>query len=178
MHYGIRVPVKEVGLGLVIALLFLSQTKACNRTRVDLTEGGTGRRVFSGLLREGEQAVMQWKNSLFGLDVLEVFQARQGRLVLNQVTFYDPLGKPPPEVTPADVEDLYHTGGPFTAQGLEKPFSRVIYRVGEMGNPRMRVGHCIVSFAKEVGFGGSIILTTSSPTWWEVLRHTWVCGPN
>ncbi len=175
MRYGIRVPTRTSGLGLLlIALALVSQTKACNLTQVDFTEGGTGRRVFSALLREGEQAVMQWKNSLFGLDVLEVFQARQGQLVLAQVTFSDPLGKPPPEVTPADVEDLYHTGGPFTAHGMEKPFSRVIYRVGEIGNPRMRIGNCIISFAQEVGFGGTVILTTSSPTWWEVVRHTWV----
>lgn len=158
-----------------MALVFLSQTTAGNRTRVDLTEGGTERRVFSALLQDGEQAVMHWKNSLFGLDVMEVYQAKQGRLILDQVTFSDPRGRPPPEVTPADVEDLYHTGGPFTASGLGKPFSRVVFRVGEIGSPRMRIGNRVVSFTREVGFGGSIILSASSPKWWEVVRDTWMC---
>ncbi len=121
------------------------------------------------MLRDGEQAVMTWRNSLFGLDVTEVFQARHGLLVLDEVSFADPRGLPPPAVAPADVEDLYHTGGPFTARGLGKSFSRVAYRVGEIGNPKMRIHEHIVAFAEEVGFGGVIILTAAQPTWLEVL---------
>jgi hypothetical protein len=154
---------------LLVILGFLSLTPADRYTRVALTEAETGRKVFSAVLRDGEQAVLTWRNSLFGLDVTEVFRAGQGMLVLDQVTFADPRGLPPPVVLPADVDDLYHTGGPFTASGLGKSFSRVVYRVGEIGNPKMTIRDRTVIFTQEVGFGGGLILTAASPTWLEVV---------
>jgi hypothetical protein len=147
----------------------LSLLPAGTHTRIALTEAETGRRIFSAVLRDGEQAVLVWKNSLFGLDVTEVFQARRGAIVLDQVTFADPRGLPPPAVTPSDIEDLYHTGGPFTASGLGKSFSRVVYRVGEIGNPRITVRGREVVFTQEVGFGGGVILTATAPSWLEVV---------
>jgi hypothetical protein len=147
---------------------FLSLVPAGGYTRIALTEANTGRSVFSAVLRDGEQAVLTWRNSLFGLDVTEVFQARQGTLVLDQVTFADPRGVPPPVVSPAEVDDLYHTGEPFTVSGLDKSFSRVVYRVGEIGNPKMTIRERVVSFTQEVGFGGGLILTATPPTWLEV----------
>ena len=167
------VPVKKFGLVLLVMLGFLSLTPAGRYTRVALAEAETGRKVFSAVLRDGEQAVLTWRNSLFGLDVTEVFQARRGMLVLDQVTFADPRGLPPPVVSPADVDDLYHTGGPFTAGGLGKLFSRVVYRVGEIGNPKMTIRDRTVIFRQEVGFGGGLILTAAPPTWLEVFLDSW-----
>ena len=170
--FGIAATVLCLVLLLVIA--FVSNIPANGYTRLDLTEADTGRRIFSGFLRDGEEAVLTWRNSLFGLDVTEVFVARQGILVMDQVTFADPRGLPSPEVAPGDVDDLYHTGGPFTARGLGKSFSRVAYRVAEIGNPSIKIRDNIIAFKQEVGFGGCVILTAAPATWVEVLHPAWL----
>ena len=159
---------KRLGLVLLIVLASLSQIPAEGYTRIDLTDGETGRKLFSSMLRDGEQLVMSWLNSLFRLPVTEVFLVQQGVLILDEVTFADHRGVPPPEVAPEDVDDLYQTGGPFTAHGLGKSFRRVTYRVGEIGNPTMRIKDREVAFKREVGFGGVVILTAVAPTWLEV----------
>jgi hypothetical protein len=128
-------------------------------TRVELTEADSGRIIFSAVLNEGEQVVLTWKNSLFGLQVTEVFEARGGALFLTEVTYASPQGQVPPAVTPEEVAELYQTGGPFHARGLAKPFREVVYRVGEIGEPKMRIRDRLVDFKKEVGFGGRIALT-------------------
>jgi hypothetical protein len=87
-----------------------------------------------------------------------VFTAGQGILTLTEITFSDPTGHEPPRVGPAEVDDLYHTGGPFRAKGLSRPVSRVVFRVGELGNPAIRIGSRVVQFAREVGFGGAVLL--------------------
>jgi hypothetical protein len=161
---------KRLGLVLLVVLAFLAQTPAPSYTRIDLTAGETGRKLFSAVLRDGERAVLRWKNSLFGLDVTEVFQAQQGAMILDEVTFADSGGPAPPEVAPEDVEDLYHTGGPFTARGLNKSFRRVVYRVAEVGNPKMRIREHELAFKQEVGFGGVVVLTAAVPTWLEVFH--------
>jgi hypothetical protein len=153
---------------LLIGLGVLSQTPAAGYTRVALTQAGTGKRILAIVLRDGEQAVLTWHNSLFGLDVTEVFQAQAGTLILDQVTFADPRGLPPPTVSPADVDDLYQTGGPFTARGLGKPFRRVAFRVAEIGEPKLRIRDRAVAFKQEVGFGGAVILTAATPKWHEI----------
>jgi hypothetical protein len=134
-------------------------------TRLELSDAGTGREIASQLLRDGQRVVLTWKNSLFGLPVTEVFVARGGILTLTEIRFADPSGREPPRVTPADVDDLYQTGGPFQAEGLSRPVSRVVFRVGEIGNPSLRVGSRLVQFAQEVGFGGAVLLVArrSSP---------------
>jgi len=147
---------------LLIGLGVLSQAPAAGYTRVELTQADTGKTILSIVLRDSEQAVLTWRNSLFGLDVTEVFQAQAGMLILDEVTFADPRGLPPPTVSPADVDDLYQTGGPFTARGLGKPVRRVIYRVSEIGDPKMRIHDRTVAFKQEVGFGGAVILTASA----------------
>jgi hypothetical protein len=127
-------------------------------TRVELTDVGSGRTILSIALRQGERAVLEWQNSLFRLPVTEVFVARGGGLELDSVTFGDPSGREPPLVRPRDVDDLYHTGGPFRAEGLARPIRRVVFRVGEIGDPRLRIGGRTVRFVEEVGFGGAIAL--------------------
>jgi len=153
---------------LLVAAL-LSQVGLPGYTRIQLREAGTGRTILSEVLGDGEEIVLTWKNSLFGLKVTEIFQAQRGRLILTAVTFADPQGPAPPVVRPSDVDDLYQTGGAFTASGIRKPFREIAYRVGELGEPRMRVRGTEVDFKREVGFGGSILLTAGSAKAYEVL---------
>lgn len=127
-------------------------------TRVTLTDAGTGREIASHVLAEGERAVLTWTNSLFHLPVTEIFVARAGRLALDSITFEDPTGRAAPLVRPEDVNDLYQTGGPFRAEGLGRAVGRVVFRVGEIGNPTMSIAGRVIRFREEVGFGGAIVL--------------------
>jgi hypothetical protein len=137
---------------------------SARHTWLELTDEGTGRRIVSRLLPDGEKVVLTWTNSLFRLPVTEVFVAGNGILTLTEITFADPTGREPPRVKPADVDDLYQTGGPFKAEGLSRPFSRIVFRVGEIGNPTIRVGSYEVQFAREVGFGGAVLLAARRPS--------------
>lgn len=153
----------------LLGAALLAQADLPGFSRIQLREGGTGRKILSSVLRDGEQVVMTWKNSLFGLRVTEVFEMRRGMLILTTVTFADPQGPAPPLVKPSDVDDLYHTGGSFTACGLNKPFDRIVHRVGELGEPRMSVGGREVALKEEVGFGGSVVLTAARARAYEIL---------
>lgn len=139
-------------------------------TSVNIRETETGRQICSAVLRDGDQAVLCWKNSLFDLDVTEIFVARGGVLVLDTIVFNDPRGLAPPVVAPVDVDDLYHTGGPFTASGIGKPFRQVSHRVSEAGNPTITFGDRTVVFKEEVGFGGGVIVSAASPSLIEILQ--------
>jgi len=166
------------GRTLFLALVFLlvaallSQAPLPGYTRIQIRDGGTGRKILSIVLRDGEEVVMTWKNSLFGLKVTEVFKAQRGMLVLTTVTFADPQGPVPPVVRPSDVDDLYHTGGAFTAAGLNRPFERIVHRVGEIGEPRIRVRGREADFKQEVGFGGSVALTAAAAKAFEILLES------
>jgi hypothetical protein len=134
-----------------------------------LTEDGGGREIFSAVVPDGERVTLTWRNSQFGLSVTEGFFARSGVLVQDQVTFAAPGGPPPPRVSPRDVDDLYHTGGAFDARGLSRPYQRIVYRVGEIGDPKMQVRNRTVSFKQAVGFGGRLVLTATRPALHEIL---------
>jgi hypothetical protein len=95
--------------------------------------------------------------------VREVFVARDGRLDLTEVTFEDPQGGTPPAVNPKDLDDLYHTGGPFRVTGLSRPFTRIVFRVGEIGDPRLKIGQQQIRLVDEVGFGGAVLLVVRRP---------------
>lgn len=138
-------------------------------TRLELTEAETGGRLDWYVLADGEPVVLKWRNSLFGLDVTEVFRAESGVLIQTEVTFADPRGAPPPAVSARDVDDLYHTGGAFSAAGMSRPLTRVVYRVGEIGEPKLKVRERVIDFKREVGFGGRVVLTSSAPTLFEGL---------
>jgi hypothetical protein len=45
----------------------------------------------------------------------------------------------------------------------------VVYRIGEIGDPRMSVRGREVAFKQEVGFGGSIVLTAAAAKGYEIL---------
>ena len=166
------------GRTLFLALVFLlvaallSQVDLPAYTRIQIRDGGTGRKILSIVLRHGEEVVMSWKNSLFGLHVTEVFKAQKGMLALTAVTFADPHGPVPPVVRPSDVDDLYQTGGAFTAAGLNRPFDRIVHSVGEIGEPRIRVRDREVDLKQEVGFGGSIVLTTAAAKAYEIVLES------
>lgn len=140
-------------------------------TRIELLDGSTGQTVAAAVLRDGEPVVLTWRNSLFDLDVTERFNAQNGKLIQDGVTFADPRGLPPPEVTAQAVDDLYHTGGPFSARGLNRPFRRIVYRVSEVGTPRMKLGDRVVDFKQVVGFGGTVVLTASHSRWFELFSQ-------
>lgn len=153
-------------LALIVILLLAGAAlwlglPAAGRTRITLTDAATGRTIAAALLADGEPVVLTWRNSLFDLDVTEVYLARAGRLIQDEVTFADPRGRPPPVVTAREAEELYHTGGPFSARGLDKPFTRVVYRVSAVGNPKLTLREQVVDFKQEVGFGGAVVLTAT-----------------
>jgi hypothetical protein len=162
-----------IAAGIAASLLvlgLLSRIAPPGYTRIDLTEDGEGRKIFSAVVPDGERVTLTWRNSQFGLRVTEGFFARSGVLVQDQVTFSAPDGPPPPRVSPRDVDDLYHTGGTFDARGLSRPFHRIVYRIGEIGDPKMQVRNRTVSFKQAVGFGGRLVLTATRPALYEILR--------
>jgi hypothetical protein len=110
-----------------------------------------------------EPFVLTWKNSLFNLTVTEVFAARTGRLDLTQVTFADPRGLPPPAARPEDLDDLYHTGGPFHVTGLARPLTRAVFRVSEIGHPALTIAGRTIHFKQEVRFGGAVLMQARKP---------------
>ena len=149
---------------LLVPALSVWLLASAGQTRLELTDAGNGRRIASYLLADGEKVVLTWTNSLFGLPVTEVFVAGGGTLTLTAITFADPSGREPPRVRPKDVDDIYHTGGPFKAEGLTRRLSRVVFRVGEIGNPTIKVRDRSVQLAREVGFGGAVLLTARKAT--------------
>ena len=149
--------------GTVLIVLLGAEIALPWHTRLKLMDGETGRMLLSTLLRDGDKATLKWHNSLFDLDVTEDFVAESGTLVQTAVTFADPRGLPPMQIAPAEVDDYYQTGGPFTTTGLRRQFSRIVYRVGEIGNPHFIVGKHVIAFKHEVGFGGQVVLSTTRP---------------
>jgi len=153
---------------LVLALWLPLQIVPGGYTRIDLT-GGDGRPLLSAVVPDGEAVIFSWRNSLFGLQVEEVFSTRRGVLVLTSVAFADPRGSEPPRVAAEEVDDYYHTGGAFRAEGLSRPFTKISYQVSDLGNPEMHIAGRAVFFKREVGFGGRVILTTGRPNLYEIL---------
>lgn len=153
----------------LVALAIASRYTPGGYTRIDLTGNGEGGKLLSALLPDGERVTLTWRNSQFGLQVAETFFARSGILVQDQVTFFDPHGAPPPRVFPGDVDDLYHTGGAFDARGLSRPFRRIVYRIGEIGDPKMHAQNRTIAFKQSAGFGGRLILTAARPALYEIL---------
>jgi len=154
-----------------LGVLLASQIIPSGYTRIELVVEGGGKTILSDVVRDGEPVILTWRNSQFGLHVTEIFFARSGVLIQDQVTFSAPDGTTPPRVSACDVDDLYHTGGAFDARGLSRPFSRIVYRIGEIGDPKMRVKKKTAALKKEAGFGGRVTLATSRPTLHEVIFH-------
>lgn len=154
---------------LLVGLCLPARMGVPGWTRVVLADAGSGRVIASGLLRDGEEVVLTWTNSLFGQFVTETLVASSGSLVLTRVTFTDPCDPHEMRAAPAELNDLYHTGGAFSVQGLSRPVTRVVFLVGEIGRPKARVGHRTVDFEAEVGFGGRVLLTAGKPSLYQRL---------
>ena len=158
------------GIGASLLVLWLlSRVTPPGYTRIDLTEGAEGRRLLSAVVKDGERVTLAWRNSQFGLNVTEAFFGQSGVLVQYRVTFAQPDGTPPPRVSPEDVDDLFHTGGAFDAQGLSRPFRRIVYRIGEIGDPKLTVRDRTVALKREAGFGGRVLLTATRPSLGEIM---------
>jgi hypothetical protein len=136
-------------------------------TWVELTELQGGREIFGGALAAGEPLVLVWTNSLFRLQVTERFSVREGRLELEAVTFADPRGLPPPQASGADLDDLYHTGGPFHVEGLARPFTHLVFRLGQIGDPRLELGGRSIRLLQEAEFGTAVALSARPPQPWR-----------
>jgi hypothetical protein len=140
-------------------------------TAFTLTDLERGRTLLSVVMRNGEPMTLTWQNSIYQLPVEEVFYAEDGRLVLDKVAFLDPTGVERSPVTADDVKDLYHTGGPFSASGMDRPYEDVIFRIGEIGDPKVTTQGRTVALKAEVGFGGRVRLQTHRPNVWEIVRR-------
>jgi hypothetical protein len=157
-------------VGIILAVCFVSQVIIPDRTKITLTDGASCRKLLSAILTDGDKAKLTWHNSLFDLDVEEDFVAEHGVLVQTSVTFTDPRGLPPMVISPEEVNDYYHTGGPFTATGMHRPFTHIVYRIGEIGNPRFSLAGKFLELKKEVGFGGRVVLDTGQVILWDMLK--------
>lgn len=156
---------------LPVGLWLLLRIVPPGYTRIDLMEADKGPNLLSAVLQDGERVTLTWRNSQFGLDVTETFFARSGVIVQDRVVFAAPDGTPPPRVSVQDVDDLFHTGGAFDARGLSRPFTRIVYRIGEIGNPRLQVQNRTITFKGAAGFGGRVVLSASRPSVYEILLH-------
>ncbi len=159
---------------LVLVLLALLTAAAVRvglpgLTRLELADAEGGRVLLRDVLRDGEPVTLTWHNSLFDQPVREVFYARGGRLVEDEVTFIDPEGAYEMPVSAADIGDLFQTGGAFSARGLNRPFEQIIFRVGEIGDLHVQVRGQTVALKQEVGFGGRVQLSTHRPTAFEAI---------
>jgi hypothetical protein len=167
MHH--RIWIAALIAMLLFGMGFAARIVPSGYTKIVLTQEGRGGELFSAVAPDGERLTLTWRNSLFGLQVKEGFFARSGVLIQDQVTFFTPGGPSPPRVSPGEVDDLYHTGGAFDARGLSRPFSRIVYRIGEIGDPKLHMQGRTVAFKQTAGFGGRIILTASRPALYEIL---------
>jgi outer membrane protein assembly factor BamA len=79
--------------------------------------------------------------------------------VLTDVTLSNPTGGPSKPVQSHDVEDLYQTGRPFSAKGLQKLFTQINDRFGEIGYPKFKMKGRGIDMREAVGFGGQVRLT-------------------
>ena len=158
-----------LALAALAVLLFVTPK---GYTRLQLEDVDAARPLLDAVLRNGEPVTLTWQNSIYQLPVVEVFYAADGRLVLDTVSFLDPNGAVRNPVRASDVNDLYHTGGPFSASGMDRPYTDVIFRIGEIGNPHMAVRGRVVAFKDAVGFGGRVHLMTGRPSLGRALLST------
>ena len=147
----------------------LSRIAPPGYTRIDLTGDGKGREIFSAVVPDGERVTLTWRNSQFGLRVTEGFFARSGVLVQDQVTFSaSGRSAPSARLPPGRRRPLPHGRG-VRRPGAFPAVPRIVYRIGEIGDPKMQVQNKTVSFKQAAGFGGRLVLTTTRPALYEIL---------
>ena len=132
-----------------------------NCYRFTLSDPDNNRVIYSACLYEGEAVIYKWKNSLFGLNVTETFYVKNGSLVLMEIVYEDPFGKPEPLVNLEDLDYLCHEGGPFRAVNISKAYNQILLGVGQIGKPRIIVRNEVIDLEREVGFGGRVLMRLS-----------------
>ncbi|MCX8111383.1 MAG: hypothetical protein N3D15_09075 [Syntrophorhabdaceae bacterium] len=125
---------------------------------IELRDLATGRKIISQSSTQGDLIILTWNNSLFHLKVTETYTIRDVFIEQTSVTFHDPKGNPPPAIRPGEVDDFYHTGGPFRTEGISRQFKKIIFRIGEYGDPVLKIGENSIRLKEEVGFGGAVVL--------------------
>ena len=122
------------------------------------------------LLRDGEEALLTWKNSLFGQTVEERFVAGGGYLWLEEVRFKDQVTGYAMKASAQDLADLYHAGGAFEVGGVHKPFAQVTFMIGAIGEPKLRLKGQEIEFKEEGGFGGRVVIKAKKARLIALLR--------
>ncbi len=128
-------------------------------SHLELNDELGGNKLLDLILEEGEEIALYWRNSLYNLDVTEKFIIEKGTLALKEVTFSNPFESSPLSVSPNDLEDLYQTGGVFSVQGVQKRFTQIDFRIGEIGHPKLKIKGQLLDLKELVGFGGKVRLT-------------------
>lgn len=143
----------------LIFLWIVSCATLSRKNQIRLIDETHRKKILEIVLEDGEEIFLYWRNSLFNLDVTEKFTVDQGTLVLKEVSFSNPSESSPPSVSQKDLEDLYQTGGLFSARGIQKRFTQIDFRIGEIGHPKLKIKGRILDLKELVGFGGKVRLT-------------------
>ena len=149
--------------GYIIISFFSHMAVAADEFTVLISDKETGRIILSETVKSGDILTLRWKNSLFLLDVTETYTIRDTFFEQTGIIFHDPDGKDEPVISACDVDDVYHTGGPFKAVGLSRPFKGIVFRIGEIGNPVIRLKERDIDLKSKVGFGNAVILEIKNP---------------
>lgn len=86
-----------------------------------------------------------------------------------------------PEIDVGYLSDVYQSGDVFVVRNIEKTFSEIIFRIGEIGEPTLIIGENVIDLKRNVGFGGEVILKVERL--WACLNvlmfslATWLSGP-
>lgn len=121
----------------------------------------TGKVIWSETVKSGEKFILTWKNSLFNVDVTETYIIKDAFFEQTGVIFHDPEGKQAPTIRPEEVGDFYHTGGAFKAENMSRAFKSIVFRIGEIGNPIIKIKGKDINLKSHVGFGGAIVIETT-----------------
>ncbi len=151
-------------------ILLIAASLATPLPGFTLVEIHSSARSWFFLLRDGEEALLTWRNSLFGQMVEERFVAKGGCLWLEGVKFEDQTYGYTMKASVSDLADLYHTGGAFEVKGVHKPFSQVTFRIGAIGEPKFRVKGREIAFKEEAGFGGKVVIKADKARLIALLR--------
>ncbi|HOP86338.1 MAG TPA: hypothetical protein PKZ54_07680 [Syntrophorhabdaceae bacterium] len=125
---------------------------------VIISDKDTGRIISSEVTKLGETIILTWRNSLFNLEVTETYTIGDTFFEQTGVIFHDPYGKPEPVIKAEEIDDFYHTGGPFKVANMSRAFKKIVFRIGEVGNPVIKLKGKDINLTSQVGFGGVVIV--------------------
>lgn len=143
----------------LIFLWIVSCAILSRKNQIKLIDEDQKKKILEIVLEDSEEIFLYWRNSLFNLDVTEKFIIEKGTLALKEVSFSNPFESSPLSVSPNNLEDLYQTGGVFSVQGVQKRFTQIDFRIGEIGHPKLKIKGQLLDLKELVGFGGKVRLT-------------------